>query len=230
MVRGGASQDFWNKIVNTSFNRDNCKWDRRSVGTTVSDLEEGFRYLSERKVDYFYSLRGSVIVRASINCEEYVPVGAPFFSTSVAFVLPRDTNVTILRHLDNTTRFLREEDPFPTADDLARANSCGDSVEATITVEKLAAFSIMYVGAWLFLVVYRCAFLWRRRKRQRYEQQEQQEQLFEPKYPDHAHVSISDLSKVGSVDPDKRDEEEFSSEPNSGSLMNIEGHTHFHAG
>ncbi|KAI0562377.1 hypothetical protein FGB62_61g168 [Gracilaria domingensis] len=228
MLRGGASQDFWNKIVNTSFNRDNCKWDPQDdVGITVSDLEQGFRFLTERKADFFYSLRGSIVFRAAINCREYVPVGVPFFSTSVAFVLPQTTNQTIRHHLDNTTRFLREEDPFPTADALARANSCGDEIEATITLEKLMAFSIMYVATWLFLVAYRCVFLWRRRRKQQQQRLERQSShAYVPKYPDGVIVDMSEISMSNSNAQHGTDDDDNLSEPTSGSLMNIDRFDH----
>lgn len=163
IIRGGASQDFWNMAVNTSAQREKCKsWDQ--VGTTVSDLEEGFEFVKEGKADYFYSLEGSVLFRAHRDCEEFEPVGEPFFSTSVGFVMPQKVNRTILDILSRETRILREQDGYESASLLAARNSCDAVIDATITSGKLWAFFVLYSVLWSLLLLYRCVFLWRRKK------------------------------------------------------------------
>lgn len=163
IIRGGASQDFWNMAVNTSAQRKKCQnWDQ--VGMTVSNLEEGFAFVKEGKADYFYSLEGSVLFRAHRNCEDFEPVGEPFFSTSVGFVLPQKVNETVLHLLSRETRILREQDGFESASLLAARNSCDAEIDATITSGKLWAFFVLYIVLWTGLLLYRCIFLWRRRK------------------------------------------------------------------
>lgn len=164
IIRGGASQDFWNMAVNTTVQREKCKqWDQ--VGMTVSDLEEGFEFVQEGKADFFFSLEGSVLFRAHRNCEEFEPVGEPFFSTSVGFVMPRKVNKTVLSLLSRETRILREQDGYESANLLAARNSCDAVVDATITSGKLWAFFVLYSVLWSLLLLYRCVFLWRKKNR-----------------------------------------------------------------
>lgn len=162
IIRGGASQDFWNKAVNTSHNIQKCNWDR--VGMTVSDIEEGFHFVQEGKADFFFSLEGSVLFRAHRNCDMFEPVGEPFFSTSVAFVMPTRANRTLLDTLSRETRILRQQDGYESAALLASRNACDAVVDATITPGKLTAFFVLYIVIWAFLLIYRCIFLWRRKK------------------------------------------------------------------
>lgn len=164
MIRGGASQEFWNLAVNTTDRRKKCKdWDR--VGFTVSNLEEGFTALRNGTADFYYSLEGSVLFRAHRNCEEFEPVGEPFFSTSVGFVMPKNRNGSedLLDILSRETRKLREQDGFESASLLASRNSCEAETDATITSGKLWAFFVLYAISWFFLLSYRCVFLWRRK-------------------------------------------------------------------
>eukprot|EP00177_Eucheuma_denticulatum_P006722 GFKZ01012218.1.p1 GENE.GFKZ01012218.1~~GFKZ01012218.1.p1 ORF type:complete len:512 (+),score=53.22 GFKZ01012218.1:629-2164(+) len=162
MIRGGASQEFWNKAVNTSDNIQRCNWGR--VGMTVSDIEEGFRFVQEGKADFFFSLEGSVLFRAHRNCDVFEPVGEPFFSTSVGFLMPTRANRTLLDTLSRETRILRQQDGYESATLLAARNACDAVVDAKITPGKLAAFFVLYITIWCFLLIYRCIFLWRRRK------------------------------------------------------------------
>ena len=162
MIEGGASQKFWNRAVNTSANMEKCGWD--SVGVTVDNLEQGFRFVKEGKADYFYSLEGSVKFRANRNCQDFKQVGEPFFSTAVAFLMAKTTNETVLNALSRETRILREQDAYESASLLARRNSCEDVIDATITSGRLASFFILYGVIWLILVLYRLLFIWRRNK------------------------------------------------------------------
>lgn len=164
MIRGGASQAFWEQAVNTSVQREKCPhWDK--VGMTVENLEEGFEAVKNNKADYFYSLEGSVLVRTQKNCGEFEPVGEPFFSTAVAFVMPQNLGTTqiVFETLSRETRILREQDGYDSVSLLASRTSCEDVVDATITAGKLWAFFIMYCCWWAGLLIYRCVFLWRRK-------------------------------------------------------------------
>lgn len=163
IIAGGASQDFWNNAVNTSHFREKCSWD--SVGMTVPNLEEGFRFVANGNADYFYSLQGSVLFRSYRNCKDFQAVGEPFFSTSVAFVLPKKTDQSLLDTLSRETRILREQDGYPSASLVAARNSCESEVDATITSGRLVPFFVLYVVVWGFLVLYRCIFLWKRKRR-----------------------------------------------------------------
>lgn len=166
MIRGGASQAFWTNAVNTSEQREKCpNWDK--VGMTVANLEDGFEAVKTKKADYFYSLEGSVMVRAQKNCDEFEAVGEPFFSTSVAFVMPKNLGTNQLQFVFDTlsreTRILREQDGYDSVGLLAARSSCEDVIDATITAGKLWAFFIMYCCWWAGLLLYRCIFLWRRK-------------------------------------------------------------------
>lgn len=165
MIQGGASQDFWNTAVNTSFLRQKCRWE--NAGLTVENLEDGFSHVLRGKADYFYSLEGSVLFRSNRNCKDFQPVGEPFFSTSVAFVMAKNGNKTLLDILSAETRKLREEDAYPSASLVAARNSCDEVVDATITLGKLKAFFIMYLITWMGLLGYRFVFLWRKRHSQK---------------------------------------------------------------
>lgn len=163
MVASSASQEFWNFAVNTTTFRRLCGWQR--AGITVRDLEEGFEYVRDEKADFFFDLEASVLFRAHLDCDLYEPVGEPFFSTSVGFIMPKTVNQTIVDVLSRETRLLREADEFVSAPVVANRNACPEIVEATVTVGKLKVFFIMYAIAWAVLLGSRLVFLWRRKRR-----------------------------------------------------------------
>lgn len=165
IIRGGASQDFWNSAVNTSRNRAKCNW--RRAGVTVDNLEDGFAAVRDGGVDFFYSLEGSVRFRANGDCQNFVAVGEPFFSTSVGFVMPKSVNQTLLKILNRETRILIEENANPSARVLAKRNECAPENDPQIRVGKLSAFFLLYIVFWASLVVFRFIVLYRRRKKER---------------------------------------------------------------
>lgn len=165
MIKGGASQAFWNSAVNTTGGRKTCpQW--RKVGTTVENLEEGFEAVRAGKVDFFYSLQGSIVIRAQRNCDVFAPVGEPFFSTSVGFVMPKKIKPlqNIFDELSRETRILREQDGFESVTNIAARSSCEDELDAHITAGKLWAFFIMYCICWAGLLLYRVLLLWYRKR------------------------------------------------------------------
>lgn len=133
---------------------------------TVFNLEDGFDAVLDKRADYFYSLEGSILVRANRNCEDFEPVGETFFSTAVAFVMAKsaDTGDGSLHHiLSRETRILREQDRFPTAQLIAARSSCDAVVDATVTIGKVITIFVLYAVVWGVLLMYRCVFLWRRK-------------------------------------------------------------------
>lgn len=168
MIEGGASQAFWNSAVNTSEGRKACpQWGK--VGITVDKLEDGFEAVKSNRVDFFYSLEGSIVIRAQKNCEIFAPVGEPFFSTTVGFVMPKRLQSlrNVLDELSRETRILREQDGFESVSVLAARSSCEDVIDAHITTNKLWAFFVMYCLCWGGLLIYRISriyFLKRKEK------------------------------------------------------------------
>lgn len=105
MIEGSSAQELWNLGINTSVHRMKCGW--TTTGITVRDLEQGFQFLKQKKVDYFFDLEGSVLFRAHRNCDIFQAVGEPFYSTSVGFILPKRSNASqdfLQRVLSRETR------------------------------------------------------------------------------------------------------------------------------
>ena len=162
VIQGGASQAFWNSAINNSYITRKCGWD--DVGIPVSNIRHGFHLVRTGQADYFFSLEGSVTITANRNCSDIVSVGESFFSTSVGFVMSKHDNQTLSDILSETTRILREQDSYETAQSIAARSSCDAVVDARITAPKLGVFFILYVVVWISLLVYRGIFLYKRRR------------------------------------------------------------------
>lgn len=162
MVSSSATQEYWKNNVNTTARRSKCGW--QGGGILVRDLQEGFDYIRDEKADFFFDLEGSVLYQAHANCDVYEPVGEPFFSTSVSFVVPWDTHDDVVHLLATETQLLKESDEFSSATILALRMDCPEVKDATITVGKLKLFFIMYVVVWAVLLGSRIVFLWRRKR------------------------------------------------------------------
>ncbi|CDF38943.1 unnamed protein product [Chondrus crispus] len=161
MIAGGASQAFWHSAVNTTEVRKDCpQWGKFSM--TVEDLAEGFEAVKSNRADFFYSLEGSIVIRAQKNCDVFAPVGEPFFSTAVGFVMPKNIESLqrVLDELSRETRILREQDGFESVSVLADRSSCEDVIDARITPSKLWAFFVMYALCWGGLLLYRISRLY----------------------------------------------------------------------
>lgn len=150
MIHGSASQDLWNKNINTSEFRNKCGWGR--VGLTVSNLTHGFDTVLSRRVDYFYTLEGSVLYWANRNCRHFRPVGEPFFSTPVGFMMPKHADMHLLKRLSDETDRLREQNVFVSARRVAVRKQCDDVLDATISMQRVGSFFVLYAVFFTILV------------------------------------------------------------------------------
>lgn len=153
MLEGGASQQLWNNAVNTSDVRQTCGW--QDGGETVSNLTTGFSRLEDNDVDYFFTLEGSVLYWTNRNCKRFRLVGEPFFSTSVAFMMPKRSNQTLFNILSDETRRLREHNSISNANVIGSRNDCHENMNPSITMQHLSSFFVLYFVLWALLMLYR---------------------------------------------------------------------------
>lgn len=167
MVEGSASQDLWNKAINTSELRNRCSWGL--VGQTVDNLTHGFHSVLAGRVAYFYSQEGSVLYWANRNCANFRTVGQPFFSTPVAFMMPNNSDDHLLKDFSEETRKLREQNAFVSGRLAAEPSSCDDVKDATINMQRLGSFFVLYAVLWALLVLWRLLSMWKNRERNTYD-------------------------------------------------------------
>lgn len=161
MIVGGASQQFWNFAVNTSETRDTCAWS--TAGVVLPSFERAFQSLIDGDVDYFFDLEGAVVVKANDECDKFMVVGEPFFSTQVGFAVSGSVSKAAVRAMSRETRLLREADVFPTAKVLATQKGCDARIAAKVKVSSLSGFFGLYGGLWALLLGYRCVVLMKKR-------------------------------------------------------------------
>lgn len=166
MIEDSASQEFWNSRVNTTKQRKDCGW--KKAGMTVKSVEEGFTFLEENKADFFFDLEASVQFRVNRNCDKFEPVGEPFFSMNIAFILPQKAESgegSLQYYLSHETLFIRETGEYQEGTDQVSKDACDPGVAFQITSKKLWAFFMLFTCVWSALMVYRIIFLWRRKRK-----------------------------------------------------------------
>lgn len=147
-IGGGASQDLWrNAIVSKGY----CE--QGETKHVADSIEDGLNLLRTGKADFFYSLEGAVLSVVNRRCDEFAIVGEPFFSTSIGFIVPK--NSSIQYKLSKATRVLRERDAFYSAKQIAMRTPCSDQSAATITLDRLSFFFAAYFTCAILLILYR---------------------------------------------------------------------------
>jgi hypothetical protein len=94
---------------NLSTSRDRCiAANPRRVPVTVGTFDDGFLNVEAGNCDFFFNLGGQVLFEANErHCGKLITVGKLFFETTVAFVLPKGSNLTDTISME--TLRLREE-------------------------------------------------------------------------------------------------------------------------
>lgn len=119
----------------------------------ISSFEAGFQAVLEGSCDYFYTLEGQVLSQSRGRyCGKLTAVGRKFFETSVSFILPRNSNLTLPISL--TTLRMREEDKLVSASTFAEREWCPDITDATLDWDKMKVFFyVAYSGLGVMLAL-----------------------------------------------------------------------------
>lgn len=158
----GASQKFWKDAINVP---DSCvRASEGRDGFPVPSFEVGFEAVRNGTVDYFYTLSGQVHLKVNSFCSDFVAVGDQFFSTSVGMIMPTALS-DIAAMFSREVRYLREQDAFTSVATLADRTKCDDSLDATVTPQKLWLFFALALFCWAALLAARLFVLCRVRKR-----------------------------------------------------------------
>lgn len=119
----------------------------------VASFDDGFQAVLDGTCDYFYTLQGQVLSQSrGRHCGKLTAVGTQFFATSVSYILPLNSNLTLPISL--STLRMREEDKLVSAQRHAELETCPDITDATLGWDKMKVFFyVAYCGLGVMLVL-----------------------------------------------------------------------------